>query len=120
MTKKIRVNSGEKVKIFSRSFSSMPLAYEFQARPLGSNQLNGEIEIVTRQILFAKPPTILPLQVSNTVDATMWDTFFDIYIRAGSDLEVTVPKRNFGPIRWVIVFAAVIVIAAISIFLFSI
>lgn len=115
MKKTIRLKSGEKAKIYSRSFSSVPLEYEFQAQPLGVDRLDGDVEVVITQLFFRQAPVIMPLRESNVVKAGLWDTFVNIYVIARSDLEVTVPKRNLGSLRWVMGLAALIVLAAVTI-----
>lgn len=117
MTETIRIKRGEKAKIFSRGFSSVPIEYEFQARPLGSGQLDGEVEVVDTRLFFRKPPVRFPLRENNVVKAGLWDTFVDIYVTANGDLEVTRPRRNLRLVRWAFWLVALVVLATFAVFL---
>ncbi len=108
----IQLKAGERIKIFSRSFSSVPMAYEFAAKPINGTELSGMIEIEKRQTLVSRPKQEIRLQRSNTVKASMWDTFVTIFVTAGCDMTITVPKRNLGSLRWVIWLVAAVIIAA--------
>jgi hypothetical protein len=115
MTEKIQIKAGEKKQIFSRSFSSIPIKYEFQAYPFGSNRLEGEVEVITTQIFFRQQPKLFPLRETNIVKAGLWDTFIKIYVTANRDLEITIPKRKFKSISLLMLLTALIVLAALSI-----
>jgi hypothetical protein len=114
MKEKTVIRADEKTKIFSRRFSSVPMTYEFTAKPVGTGELSGEIGVEITQTLFRKKSLSIPLQVDNVVKATLWDTFMDVYITADVDVEVTMPYQRMSakPIMLglVVLFIATLVI----------
>ncbi len=111
----IKIKAGEKVELFSRSFSSVPMNYEFRAEPMESNKLLGKLEVQTKKSLGKKSVYITPLESLNSVKATMWDTFLTIYVIAENDLQVTMPKRKLGSVRLMIGLVLVTVALAATI-----
>ncbi|MGB3495232.1 MAG: hypothetical protein WBA57_21055 [Elainellaceae cyanobacterium] len=116
MPKMISLQSGETVKLFTRSFSSIPTQYRFEARAIGTDELAGTINIVVRQLIFRKPDVTLPLHEMNLIEAGYWDTFVTIYVTAKTDLELIYKQAGLGYVWWIVAIAIVIVIAAIAIF----
>ncbi len=115
MIKSIRINAGERIKIFSSRFGSVPVEYEFQARTTGSDRLTGEVEVSAFTLFFRKPLLKFPLREKNLIKAGMWDTFVYIYVKANTDMEVTIPRRNLRAARWVFLLAVLIALAALVI-----
>ncbi len=92
----IEIKAGEKLELFSRSFSSVPMTYEFMVEPAKRSTQLGKLEVQTKKSLGKKSVQITRLEKFNSVKATMWDTFVSIYVIAESDLRVTIPKRKMS------------------------
>jgi hypothetical protein len=118
MTKTIRLKAEEKATIFRRNFSSVPIAYRFQAVALDGRKLAGEVEVQGSNWIFPKPPSMQALQADNVVHAGFWDTFFRVSVIAHRDLEVSIPTRGYHVMRWPIWFGVlVLIIATVILFL---
>ena len=98
----IEIKAGEKLELFSRSFSSVPMNYEFSAEPTGPGGLKGTLEVHRKKSLAKKSVSATQLNHHNSVRASMWDTFVSIYVIAESDLTVSLPKRKLGSLRMVL------------------
>ena len=118
MTETIRLRAGEKATLFTRSLSSVPMSYHFQARVLDEGALDGEIEIRGSRWIFRTPPSTQQLQAQNIVYAGFWDTFFSVSVIAHCDMELTIPARQHPhALRWIVWGAVlVLVIAAFVVF----
>ena len=117
MAETIRLRSGEKATIFTRSLSSVPMSYHFQATALDEGTLDGEVEIRGSRWIFRTPPSTQRLQIHNIVRAGFWDTFFSVSVIAHSDMEVTIPTRSPHGMRWIVWLAAlVLLMAALAVF----
>ncbi|HEC12846.1 MAG TPA: hypothetical protein ENI80_06285 [Acidiferrobacteraceae bacterium] len=111
MAKTIYLYPGRRIKIFSRSFSSMPLDYVFEAHALhAKDSLSGKVEIRGSQWLMPKPPHIQPLGEYNEAYAGMWDTFFSIYVTADTETEIVIPHRRFGSLKWIVAVVIIVVL----------
>ncbi len=119
MAKTIKIKASERVKIINRSFSSVSMKYKFQAQPLGSDKLDGEIEIAVRQVFFAQAIKRYPLEEANEVEAGLWDTFVSVYVTANSDLEITGLNKNLGMSKWFWLLIAFIIVFSIILALLS-
>lgn len=108
----IEIKAGEKLELFSRSFSSVPMNYEFSAEPMGQCELNGTLEIHRQRSLAKKSVTSSRLQQKNSVRASMWDTFVTIYVVAEEDLKVTVPKRQLASLKLMVGLTVLLVAIA--------
>jgi len=108
----IRLRAGEKATILSRRFSSLPMAYHFQARSIDGTSPDGEVEIQGSHWIFRKHPSIQPLQEDNVVRAGFWDTFFSVAVIAHADVEVTFPKRRLHLASWIL-WAVVLAVLAV-------
>ncbi len=95
----IFVEAGEKVELFSRRFSSVPMTYEFTAAAADDTELDGKVEIHSKQSLGKVSVKTSQLQALNTIKASMWDTFVTVYVVAKKDLQVTTPQRKIGLLR---------------------
>ncbi len=108
----LTIAKGEKVELFSRSFSSVPMTYEFKAEAKSSEHLSGTIEIETKQSLFRKPKRFLKVEENNVIKATMWDTFVRVYVVAYSDMQISIPKRKLASRK--LIFGLVIFVVVLS------
>ena len=113
----IFVEEGEKIEIFNRRFSSVPMSYQFSAKPIGSKPLLGLLEIHSKKMVFLSPVKSIGLKQSNTIKASMWDTFVTIYVIAGCDMKITVPKSNLKSLKQVFLLVAVLLLVAVVILL---
>lgn len=118
---KIHLSPGERRKVFSRSFSSVPMDYEFEAKALHEGEkIEGTVEVQGSQWIFPKAPQRQVLQEKNTVHAGVWDTFFRVYVTSKVALELSVPKRRLSSLRWLIAIALIIVLAVLFVFVIRI
>ena len=115
----IFVEKGEKIEIFNRRFSSVPMNYEFSAKAVGSKPFSGWLEVHRQQTVFSSPVKTIDLKQSNSVNASMWDTFMTIYVIAGCDMEISLPKRDFKPLKGVLVLVTLLVLVAAAVLMIS-
>ncbi|TDR20596.1 hypothetical protein [Marinicella litoralis] len=111
----VEIKAGEKVELFSRSFSSVPMTYEFTAMAKQGFELLGRVEVHAKGGLRKKQVRFSQLQTSNTVKASLWDTFLTIYVVADADLKVTTPKRKMNALRFTLVMALLVIVVASAI-----
>ena len=119
MPKIIRVRSGEKVTIFRRTFSSVPIDFHFHASALDGGQPDGEIEIRGSEWIFPKQPISRPLQKDNVVHAGFWDTFFTVSVIAHDEVEISTPKGRANLSRWIVWSVIVVMVIAVVTFLLA-
>lgn len=118
MAETVRLQSGEKALIFSRSLSSIPMTYYFQATALDGGPPDGKVEIQGSHWIFRKPALTQPLQLHNIVHAGFLDTFFRVSVIAHGDVTVTLPKGSLSG-RWIVWLAALVTVAALVVFLLA-
>ena len=112
--KEIQIPAGCKTRIIRRQFSSLAMTYTFDAVPTHQDTyLTGTVEIKGSNWIFSKPVKRIPLQLSNTVMAGVWDTFFSVYVIPEVDVVITVPSKSFGKWLWVVGMAVVVVAIAV-------
>ena len=109
MAKSVEIKAGQKLKIFSRSFSSIPIEYQFQARAIDGSEPDGQIKISRRQLVFPAVVETIPLQKDNIIKAGYWDTFVSAYVTANQDLIIEDTSKNFS-VNWLILIALVVII----------
>ncbi|MEM6716406.1 MAG: hypothetical protein AAF827_16370 [Cyanobacteria bacterium P01_D01_bin.6] len=120
MAKTISLRVGEKVVIYRRNFSSVPMQIHFEAIAANGGLPEGKVEICGSHWIFPKSPSQQPLQAMNSVSAGFWDTFFAIAVTADTDLTITLPGRQFSfTAPWVLGGVAIVSILAGLIFLLS-
>ncbi|MCB1581545.1 MAG: hypothetical protein R3E90_00410 [Marinicella sp.] len=112
-----KIKKAERVRVFRRSFSSVPMTYQLTVKPVGTDDVSGTVEVEITQILFRKKNLINPLQINNVIKATLWDTFMDVYIRPDSDVIIEKPQRSISA-KPLIVGLIVTVIALVSVLMF--
>lgn len=115
----IVVEAGEKIEIFSRRFSSVPLTVEFGAATINKKQLQGNIEIESSILWFQQPAKITQLKNFNQINVSMWNTFLKIYVKPECDIEISLPIRHFKSPYFVYVLIGAVMIFALSLLLFS-
>jgi len=115
----ILIEAGEKVEIFSRSFSSVPMTYKFSAKAIGSKPLSGVLEIDSKSMIFSNLEKIMDLQESNVVKASLWDTFMTVYVIASCDMEVKVSKRPATSLKRTLGLVTVVIAVAIGLVLLN-
>lgn len=73
-----------------RRFSnSIPRTFSFDVEPVdGSGGVSGTVEVAGSRWLFSKPPLVLELRSSMTVEKGFWDTLYSIYITPDQDVRV--------------------------------
>ena len=111
----ITVKAGEKNKLFKRSFSSVPMRYTFSAKAVGSEALSGSLEIHRKRTIFSTVVESIELKPNNVVHASIWDTFVTIYVQANNDLKITLPKRDFKALKWLLVLTAWLIVVAVAV-----
>ena len=119
MPKIIRVRPGEKVTIFRRNFSSVPIDFHFHASALDGGQPDGEVEIQGSDWIFPKKPTTQPLQKHNVVHAGFWDTFFSVSVIAHGEVEISTPKRSSNLTRWIVWPVIIVMVIVVVTFLLA-
>ena len=117
MAETMQLRSGEKAVIFSRSLSSVPMTYHFQATALDGGPPDGQVEIQGSHWIFRKPVLTQQLQPHNVVHAGFWDTFFKVSVIAHGDVTVTLAER--GSSRWIVYLVALVIVAALVVFLLA-
>lgn len=110
----INIKAGEKIELFSRSFSSIPMRYQFTAEAVGSTALSGLVEVVSQQSLLKKPVKKLQLKKSNLIKASMWDTFLTIYLVADCDMAVSIPTKQMGS-KWRLISLVLLLVVVASV-----
>ncbi len=118
MAKTISLQSGEKATLFTRSLSSVPMSYHFQATARDVNTLDGDIEIRGSRWVFRTPPSTQRLQAHNVVHAGVWDTFFSVSVIARCDMDVTIPTRRSHSMRWIVWLAVLVLLMAAAVVFF--
>ena len=118
MAETIQLQPGEKAVIFSRSLSSVPMTYHFQATALDGGPPDGTIEIQGSHWIFRKPILTQRLQSHNVVHAGFWDTFFRVSVVAHGDVKVTLLKGSLSS-RWIIWLVALVIVIALVVFLLA-
>lgn len=115
----ISVVAGEKVEIYCRRFSSLPLVIEFGASAKEHNKSYGCIEIESFGLMLNQPNRTIALDAYNSIKVGFWDTFFRVLIKADYDLEVTIPKpkRVKGVSKIMALAFSVVVVSAVVIVL---
>lgn len=119
MAKSIKISAGERRKILSRSFSSIPIEYQFRAYTVDDGEIDGEIEIRRRQLIFPAVVERIPLQKENTLVAGYWDTFVSAYVEANQDLIIEGSQRSFKYFWLIILIASIVVLASVLLMIFS-
>jgi|GEM_PF-2472614 len=108
----IEIKAGEKMELLRRSFSSVPMTYEFTASTADDSELVGRVELHATRTLRGKQVKSVKLQAHNSVKASMWDTFFTIFVVAENELHVTLPQRKLGSLSGKIVIISLIITMA--------
>ncbi|WP_223787257.1 hypothetical protein [Marinicella meishanensis] len=108
----IKIPAGEQAQIFSRSFSSVPMTYVFQAESVIGGEPQGQVETRIRRSIGQGATKTKDLQRHNEVKASFWDTFVEIHVVANEDVLVSLPKRRFKALRWPVMLALLVVLAA--------
>ncbi len=116
---KLSLKRGEKTRLFSRRFSSVPMDYRFQASATSAEPVSGEVEVSVRRVIGRRRSRRQPLEADNCVHAGYWDTFVDIDVEAGCDLELTTPKRHMTHARLIAWLAVLVVTAALVVVLLT-
>ena len=118
---KTMINAKERTQIFKRSFSSVPMTYEFTAELAGTGEVSGMVEVEITQTLFRKKHLKIPLKRNNVIKATFWDTFMDVYVTADQDVSIEKPQKSMsatplivGLILMVLALASVVMIASFN------
>lgn len=116
----IQIAAGHKTRIIRRQFSSLMTTYTFNAAPIMPNgDLAGTVEIKGSNWIFPKSIERVPLQPTNTFTASVWDTFFSVYVIPEVDVVISLPSKSLGGLLWLIGLVAVIVVLAVSLFLLT-
>ena len=108
----IYIEAGEKIEILNRSFSSIPMSYEFSAKAFDSKPLSGQLEIESKQLFFAPSVKVKDLKSINSFKASIWDTFLNVSVVANHDMEITEPKRVLKSSKQSLFFVALIILIA--------
>ncbi|MCX7552822.1 hypothetical protein OS175_02930 [Marinicella sp. S1101] len=111
----IHVVAGEKVEIYCRRFSGLPLTIEFGASAKNCNKSYGHIEIESFGLMLNQPNRTIALDAYNSIKVGFWDTFFRVLVKAECDLEVTLPQpqRAAGMNKFMVLAFSVVVFSAI-------
>lgn len=116
--KELRIAAGCRTRIIQRQFSSLAMTYTFGAAPVShDDDLAGIIEIKGSQWIFPKPIKRVPLQLSNTVKAGGWDTFFLVYVTPEIDICISLPSKSSGRGLWLVGAVVAVVLIAIAFFI---
>ncbi len=116
----IFVEAGEKIELFKRRFSSVPMTYQFMAKSTCAKPLAGLVEIHSQQMLFSGAENIMNLKQTNEVKASLWDTFMTIYVIAGCDMEITLSKHSKTTDKSLLGLVVILVLIASMVMLFFI
>lgn len=87
--KDVVVQRGERRRVLRRFSSSIPGTFSFDVEPLsGSGEVSGTVEVAGSRWLFPKPPLVLELRPTMTVQKGFWDTLFSIFVTPDQDVRV--------------------------------
>ncbi len=114
MTNMIEIKAGERKKVLSRKFSSVPMEYEFSVKPVDGQALSGTVEVEMTKTIFRNESLKFPLQAQHIIKATLWDTFMDVYVTADTDVQIEMPKRSMNA-KPVIIGLILVVVALASV-----
>jgi len=118
--KAIDIKAGQRTKIISRISNSIPATYRFEAEALSdATGLSGTVEVKGSNWLFPKAAVEQPLQPVNSVEKTMWDTFYKVYVTPQTDVRITMAGSSFPGMGIILAIAGLVVIAAASIMIFA-
>lgn len=118
MAKTISLAPGETVTLYRRSFSSVPVVYRFQARPLGADAAAGEVRVTSRQLVFPGPERVFPLEETNQVKAGYWDTFLTVTVTATTPIEL-IYRRSSLVSGWLLAGIGILAVAAAAVMLLT-
>ena len=111
----IFVQAGEKIEIFKRRFSSVPMTYNFSAQAIGSKPLSGSLEVHRRKsVLLNQQVKTAEVKRQNTVHASMWDTFLTIYVIAENDMNISVPTCKITSLKPILMMVLLLIVVASS------
>ncbi len=114
MTNMIEIKAGERKKVLSRKFSSVPMEYEFSVKSVDGQALSGTVEVEMTKTIFRNESLKFPLQAQHIIKATLWDTFMDVYVTADTDVQIEMPKRSMNA-KPVIIGLILVVVALASV-----
>ena len=87
--KGIVVRGGERSRVLRRFSSSISRTFSFDIEPLsGSGQVSGTVEVAGSRWLFSKPPVVLELRRTMTVEKGFWDTLYSVFVKPDQDVRV--------------------------------
>ena len=112
------IAAGERKRIIHRVSNSVPASFHMQITAANEGEaLAGFIEIEKSAVLIDKRVERLALSAEMTLDAGFLDAFYSVYVMPENDIELIhtgAPGKNT---RMIFVFALLIVIIALVIFL---
>lgn len=87
--KVIEIQRGERCRIIRRLSSSIPRSFSFDVGPLsGLGEVSGTVEVAGSRWLFSKPPVLLDLVSTMTVEKGFWDTLYSVFVTPDQDVRV--------------------------------
>ncbi len=115
----IKVAAGQRVRVVSRAFSSVPLDYSFSARAAAPGQaVSGQLEIRKSSWIIPGAVEKVPLRENNTVSAGMWNTFMSVDAVPDVDVVITTGQRGMRNLG-VIVLLVIVVIGIAGVMIFA-
>lgn len=108
------IPAGERKRIIHRVSNSIPASFHLKFEVVNKTEtLAGFLEIETSAVLIDKKQKRLPLEPEMTLEASMWDAFYSVYVIPEQDIELSQSGTPAQSTR--VIFIVVLVIALIAV-----
>ena len=109
---RIDIPAGARTRIHRRYGNSLPETIRFDAETVTGSP-SGTIEVEGPRLRKRRPPE--PLRSHNTIEKSMWDSKFSIFVTAETDTEVILYKRVAdGVPRLALIIGAVLILGVVA------
>lgn len=115
----VSIVAGEKVEIYSRSHSKLPLTIELTAVAKKQQPLKGHVELKNRGWIGNVCDEVRVLEAHNRLEIGMWNNIVQVFIKAECDMEVSLAKRHASKFSPMVRFVSLLLIMASVLFIIS-
>ena len=114
--KTLEIKAGERTRIIHKFSNSLPMTYKFNAKPIvGGDEVSGLVEVQGSSWIFPKKASTQELRASNSVEKSVWDSMYSVYVTPNVDVEVSLGKSDFGKMLPLFLFALAVTGIALAI-----
>ncbi len=116
----VSMKAGERKRVVYRFSNSLQETYHFTATPVNpTDNVSGLVEISGSNWLFPKPSITQDLMSENSVSKGAWDTLYSVYVVPDVDVNISFSGSDQPNLKFLLLIAGLIAIAALSIVAFS-